>query len=230
MTTARNSIKKVAAGRRPKAARQDMGTRMAILKAARAVFARRGFEGASTREVAEAAGVNNAMIYYHFKDKQDLYRSVLADSFAAFDRVWEHRIFRSDASVRAKIQKYIEELIRFNHGNEELRRIMSMEFAACSDNYKWLADSYFSHGYERLAGLLNEGVRSGELKKHDPSMAIPSLVGMIIHSFIIRPIAEHVTGKKIDLTTARFGKFVTGVFFDGLTGEGPRHRAARTKT
>jgi AcrR family transcriptional regulator len=106
MTTARNSIKKVAAGRRPKAARQDMGTRMAILKAARAVFARRGFEGASTREVAEAAGVNNAMIYYHFKDKQDLYRSVLADSFAAFDRVWEHRIFRSDASVRAKIQIY----------------------------------------------------------------------------------------------------------------------------
>jgi hypothetical protein len=39
---------------------------------------------------------------------------------------------------------------------------------------------------------------------------------MIIHSFIMRPIAEHVTGKKLDLTAGRFGKFVTALFFEGL--------------
>jgi TetR/AcrR family transcriptional regulator len=229
MTTIRTRIKKVIAGRRPKTATQDMSTRMAILKAARTVFARRGFEGASTREVAEAARVNNAMIYYHFKDKDQLYRAVLADSFMAFERIWEHDIFRSHASARAKIQKYIEEFIRYQHANEDLRRIMSMEFAACSGNYKWLADEYFSQSYEKLASLLREGVRNGELKRLDISLAIPSLVGMIIHSFIIRPIAEHVTGKKMDLTTARFGKFVTGMFFEGLGTEGQQQRTARAR-
>jgi AcrR family transcriptional regulator len=230
MTTAQTGMKKVAAGRRPKTARQDMGTRMAILKAARTVFARRGFAGASTREVAEVARVNNAMIYYHFKDKDQLYRAVLADSFMAFDRIWEHEIFRSSVCVRAKIQKYIDEFIRYQHANEDLRRIMSMEFAACSDNYKWLADEYFSQSYEKLAALLREGVRNGELRKLDISLAIPSLVGMIIHSFIIRPIAEHVTGRKMNLTTARFGKFVTEMFFDGVGAEGKQQRTARIQS
>jgi TetR/AcrR family transcriptional regulator len=215
-----NSIKrkalKTAVGRRPKPIKPDQDSRAAILKAARSVFARRGFEGASTREVAEVARVNNAMIYYYFKDKVELYRAVLADSFTEFDRIWEHEMFRSQATTRAKIQKYIEEFIRFQHGNEELRRIMSMEFAGCTKNTKWLADNYFVHSYEKLVTLLKEGMKRGELKKIDPAMAIPSLVGMIIHSFIMRPIAEHVTGKKLDLTAGRFGKFVTAMFFEGL--------------
>jgi AcrR family transcriptional regulator len=156
------------------------------------------------------------MIYYHFKDKVELYRAVLADSFTAFDHIWDHKIFGSSATTRVKIQRYIEEFIRFQHGNEELRKIMSMEFAACSKNTKWLADNFFVHSYEKLASLLKEGMKRGELRKIDPAMAIPSLVGMIIHSFIMRPIAEHVTGRKLDLTAGRFGNFVTAMFFDGL--------------
>jgi len=215
MTTTRK--RQIPAGRRPKAVSGKSGTRSAVLKAARTVFARRGFEGASTREVAEAAGVNNAMIYYHFKDKNELYRAVLEDSLLAFENIWDHEVFRSGATARAKIQKYVEEFIRFQHGNEELRRIISMEFATCSDNYKWLADNYFSQSYRKLAGLLKEGMRSGVLRKHDPSVAIPSLVGMILHSFIMRPIAEHVIGSKMELSVPKFSRFVTGMFFDGLS-------------
>lgn len=205
------------AGRRPKVASEKEGTRTAVLKASRTVFARRGFEGASTREVADVAGVNNAMIYYHFKDKNELYRAVLADSFMAFEHIWEHKVFRSGASAREKIRKYVEEFIRFQHSNEELRRIMSMEFAACSDNYKWLADNYFSESYKKLAGILKDGMRSGELRRFDPSLAIPSMVGMILHSFIMRPIAGRVIGKKLELSVPKFSRFVTGLFFDGLS-------------
>ena len=219
MTTKNRTSKKAVVGRRPRSTKPDQDSRAAILKAARSVFARRGFEGASTREVAEAARVNNAMIYYHFKDKVELYRAVLADSFTTFDRLWAHEIFRSAKSTREKIRKYVEEFIRFQHANEEFRKIMSMEFAACSGNYRWLADNYFADSYAKLAKLLKQGMRSGELRKIDPSMAIPALVGMIIHSFIMRPIAEHVSGRKLDLTAARFGKFVTTLFFDGLGQE-----------
>jgi AcrR family transcriptional regulator len=211
----RNRTKR-AAGRRPRSSGPDTGTRTAILAAARSVFARRGFEGASTRHVARIAGVNNAMIYYHFNDKDQLYRAVLADSFSAFERIWDHGIFTSSATASRKIAKFIEEFIRFQHRNEDLRKIMSMEFANCSQNYRWLADTYFIHSYARLENILREGVRSGELKKCDPSLVIPSLVGMIIHSYIMRPIAEHVTGRKVDLTVSRFGRFVTDMIFNGL--------------
>ena len=197
----------------------DPDTRAAILKAARAVFARRGFEGASTREVAQVARVNNAMIYYHFKDKVGLYRAVLADSFAAFDRVWEHDIFRSPATAREKIQRYVEELIRFQHANEELRRILSVEFALCGGNMKWLSDNFFSSSYEKLARIIKDGIRSGEMKKIDPALGLSALIGMVIHTFILRPIAEYVSGKKMDLAVKQFSNFVTGMFFDGLGTE-----------
>ncbi len=224
MIRKKRKLKKAVIGRRPKPARPGLATRAAILSAARNVFARCGFEGASTREVAEVARVNNAMIYYHFKDKGGLYQAVLADSFNAFDRIWEHDIFKSPATARAKIQRYLEEFIHFQHSNEELRKIMSMEFAACSENCKWLADNFFTHGYGKLASILKEGMKNGELKKINPAQAIPSLVGMVIHSFIMRPIAEYVTGKRMDLNAQKFGKFVTDMFFDGL-GHGKGSKA-----
>lgn len=212
--------KKSHAGRRPKALREDTGTRAAILAAARSVFARRGFEGTSNREVAEAAGVNNAMIYYHFKDKRELYRAVLADSFAAWDRIWESEIFVSSASTKEKIRKYIEELIRFQHGNEDLRRILSMELACCSKSSKWLADNLFSHSYRKLADILKQGIKSGEIKKIDVTTAVATLTGMIIHSFILRPISTYLGGKELDLSVSRFGAFVTELFFEGLNADG----------
>lgn len=203
-------------GRPPTSDTTDRDTRAAILNAARRIFAQNGIDGTSVREVAERAGVNNAMIYYHFKDKVDLYRAVLADSFAALDRMWEHEIFTSAASARLKIQKYVEELIRFQEGNEDLRKIISMELANCGENCKWIAENYFQHHYRKLLAILEQGMRSGELKKLDPTYAISTLVGMIIHTFISRPVSEYVIGKQVNLSNARFGKFVTTLFFDGL--------------
>jgi len=205
-----------AVGRRPKSVKTDADTRADILSAARRVFSRRGVDGTSVREVAAAAKVNNAMIYYYFKDKVDLYRAVLGDSFAALDRVWEHPIFHSDASARKKIQKYIEEFILFEQSNEELRRIMSIELASCKENCKWLADNYFKQHYEKLVSIFQQGIKSGELRKFDHRIVIASLLGVIVHNFISKPIAEYITRGKMDLSVKRFGSFVTTVFFDGL--------------
>lgn len=219
-------------GRRPKTGKPDGDTRAQILKAARCIFSRRGLDGASVREVAQAAKVNNAMIYYHFKDKVELYRAVLSDSFTAFDTIWDRDVFQARSTAREKLQQYIEELIRFQQKNEELRKIVSIEFASCGKNWKWLSDNFFSHTYDKLASILKEGMRNGELKKVDPSTAVAALVGMVIYSFIMRPMAEYVTGKKLRLTVRHFGAFVTGMFFDGLghvldgTGLRPGRRPA----
>ena len=217
MTERTRKRTQVPSGRRPKACAPEIDTRSAVLKAARTVFARRGFEGASTREVAEVAGVNNAMIYYHFKDKNELYRSVLARSFAEFDRIWEHPVFDDPAAPsRQKIRTYVDGFIRFQHANDDIRRIMSMEFSSCSVNSQWLADNHFICGYERLAALLREAMRKRELRRMDLSLAVSCLVGMVIHSFTVRPLAEHIIGKKLDLSVTTFGSFVTDMFFDGL--------------
>jgi AcrR family transcriptional regulator len=207
------------AGRRPKSGKTDGDTRAAILSAARSVFAQRGLDGTSVREVAETAHVNNAMIYYHFKDKEDLYRSVLADSFSALAAIWDDRIFKSAAPLRQKIEKYIESFIHFQRFNDDLRRIMAMEFAGSGDKCPWICERYFADNYVRLARMFKEGMKNGELKKYDPSLAVASLIGVIVHNFILQPMAEHIHGKKAHLSPRKLGAFVTDLFFNGLALE-----------
>jgi AcrR family transcriptional regulator len=58
-------------------------TRAAILAAAEALFAERGFAAARLAEVAGRVGIRRASIVYHFRDKRELYDAVLADLLGA---------------------------------------------------------------------------------------------------------------------------------------------------
>ena len=59
-------------------------SRSRILAAAAAEFSARGFAGAGIDRIARRAGLNKAMIYYHFSSKQALYREILREVYAAF--------------------------------------------------------------------------------------------------------------------------------------------------
>jgi len=208
-------------GRRPKSTGTDKDTRKDILIAARKVFALRGFAGTSVREVAEAARVNKAMIYYYFRDKVDLYRAVLSDSFDAMQNIWKNEIFKGKATARQKIQTYVEGFIRFQHQNQDLRKILAIEFTTTgteTGNLKWIAEKYFAKNHASLVKILEAGMKSGELKKMDPLMAVVSLLGMIIHIFIYIPMAPYIQKKKVTISASKLGDFVTEIFFCGLSG------------
>ncbi len=66
--------------------------RHAIVDAVKGAFAEKGFDGTTTRELAKAAGVSEALLYRHFPSKESLYAAMLADCargpvFAEFNRV-----------------------------------------------------------------------------------------------------------------------------------------------
>jgi TetR/AcrR family transcriptional regulator len=62
--------------------RQPQASRNAILRAALAEFAQEGLAGARVDAIAEAAGVNKALLYYYFQDKETLYGATLENFFA----------------------------------------------------------------------------------------------------------------------------------------------------
>ena len=51
----------------------EVGGRARILQVARAAFVERGYAAVSMQELAGAAGLTKAAIYYHFRDKQELF-------------------------------------------------------------------------------------------------------------------------------------------------------------
>ena len=71
------------AARKPKSSQPAPGSRDRLFAAAAAEFAARGFAGANVDRIARAAGVNKAMIYYHFHSKAALYQEILPEMFHA---------------------------------------------------------------------------------------------------------------------------------------------------
>ncbi|HJV36470.1 TetR/AcrR family transcriptional regulator [Geomonas sp.] len=67
----------------------DNNCRAQLIAAATPLFARRGVNGVSTRELARAAGVNSSMISYHFGGKEGLYEAVLREVFSGMLEVAE---------------------------------------------------------------------------------------------------------------------------------------------
>src|ERR1700730_7534986 len=55
-----------------------------ILSAVRKVFSRKGLEGATTRDLAKEAGVSEALLYLHFRSKEELYAAMLTHSAEAW--------------------------------------------------------------------------------------------------------------------------------------------------
>ncbi len=85
---------------RPQAYQRGEDTRRRILETARDVFAAAGYEGASTRLLAERAGVNLPAIQYYFGSKEGLYRAVIDDIVAQIEAGMAPVAARIDAALR----------------------------------------------------------------------------------------------------------------------------------
>jgi TetR/AcrR family transcriptional regulator len=102
-------------------------TRARILDAARQEFADRGFAAAGVDAIARRAKVNKAMIYYHFADKQALYRTILGDLFGTLGA----RVGAIDQALppAERLDRFIAAAAGFLRDHPDLPRIMMRELA-----------------------------------------------------------------------------------------------------
>src|SRR5213078_891895 len=99
-----------------------------ILAAAAAEFAERGFAGARVDRIARRARVNKAMLYYHFKSKSHLYRTLLRLMFTrAAERL--QAIAASDAAPADKVDRAIAGMAAFIGEHDVFPAIMLREVA-----------------------------------------------------------------------------------------------------
>src|SRR5262247_386682 len=118
------------AARRPRAkARDPQGTRRALKEAGTALFARRGFAGATADVIARQAGVNKAMINYHFGGKRGLYAAILRESFAALmDRL--RGAVDAAAAPADQLRAYIAAFAEMAQGRPDLPAMLLRELMA----------------------------------------------------------------------------------------------------
>jgi TetR/AcrR family transcriptional regulator len=168
-------------------------TRAAILKAALHEFASEGVAGARTDEIARLAGVNKALLYYYFRDKESLYGAVIDDVFANMRERLLH-VLNSELDPRAKLVAYAGAHFDYIASSPEYPRLVQQEMMRAgrqkSPHLKRIATSYFHPVYTRLLELLEEGIAAAEFRAVEPRRFAMAMAALIVHYFNSLPLAQ----------------------------------------
>ncbi len=99
-----------------------------ILEAARKVFARKGFNGATVDEIAEAAGLAKGTVYLYFPSKRDIYLAALKQGLTSLIEETRRNVAAA-ATPAEKLRAFITTRIRFAEENRDFAPIVQAEFA-----------------------------------------------------------------------------------------------------
>jgi len=168
-------------------------TRAAILNAALEEFAHEGATGARTDEIARSDGVNKALLYYYFKDKDSLYAAVLEQVISGlFTRV-DAVLDRKDLGCREKLLLYAETHYDYVASSPLYPRLLQREFMRTSRTPSVATRIIERLGrpvYARLMQVIADGSKAGEFRAVDPAQALTSILGVIVFYFISVPAQQ----------------------------------------
>ncbi len=181
-----------------------------ILSTAAKLFAQQGYEGTKTSQIAREAGVNEAIIFRHFTNKEELYWAVLSE--ISTSNRWSERlkaILSQDIRPEDALCQIARELLERNTNNPHYSRLLLF---AGLENHKLshrFFRSYVAGLYDELATYIRAQARNGVFRDDvDPLLAARGFFGMLIYHFQIQ---ELYGGKKlheydIDFVCENFAK------------------------
>jgi len=172
-------------------------SRAAILQAAAYEFAEHGIAGARTDSIAREAGVNKALLYYYFKDKETLYSAVLDEAFAGLKKsVFE--VLNSDLPPRQKILAYAGAYFDFIASNQIYPRLMQREMMRAKEGQSSHVDKiikvYIQPIFLRVSEVLRQGITQGHFRPVNPAHFVQSIVAMIVFYFSSAPMMQKIVG------------------------------------
>ena len=159
--------------------RANDSTRDAIFAAAAPLFSARGFDGVKVDDIARDAGVNKAMIYYHFADKLALYRAVVGEGLKAMSETVA-AIAQSPHTAPEKLDRFIEAFVRMTETRPWMPSIMMREIAEGAPHLDMGTLVHMRAIITAFGAILKQGQDSGVFRPVHPILAYASVVGPII--------------------------------------------------
>ena len=180
-----------------------------IMEEATRLFVTRGYHGISMREIAEAVGVSKAGLYYHFKDKEDLFIAILTTNLEQIDRMIT-QARQTGQTTREQIRQIIEAILGQAPHQRAIIRLASQEMAHLSQTARDQFDQLYQAKFiDQLAAILREGRARGELRPINTSVATWILLGMAY------PYLSPTQARGADVTREAVTAIIS-IFFDGV--------------
>ncbi len=154
-------------------------TRDLIFAAAAAAFARDGFDGVGVDAIAHAAGVNKAMLYYHFRNKVGLYREVVSDMLQAVAKAVE-QIAAGPGTADQKIGAFVETVANLRDERPWFPPLMMREMASGAPHLDNDTLAHMRAVFTGFTSILTAGSASGTFREVHPVMAYMSIMGPLM--------------------------------------------------
>lgn len=160
------------------------GRRLQILRVAVSLFSQRGFGGTTTKEIAQVAGVSEAMVFRHFATKQELYTAILDHKACSGDSMNPEQMVAEalkQKDDRAVFEQLALGALRHHECDPEFQRLLLHSALEGHELAEMFFEKFVLRVYALLGGYITERQHDGAMVKMDPLIVVRSFIGMIIH-------------------------------------------------
>ncbi len=180
----------------PPARRRDSAaTRGALLRAGSTLFAERGYDGVPVWAIARKAGVNKAMISYHFGGKRNLYRAIVSATFAEIVAGVE-RLADSPRPAPEVLRDLVAAVGEMATRYPHFCTMMLREVVAGGKHLDPALIDKPARVLGAVQKIVARGVREGDLRPVDPLLTHLSLVGSLVFFFATARFRARVLAKR----------------------------------
>jgi len=199
-----------------------------IIQSAAALFARKGFNGTKTREIAHRAGVSEALIFKHFPSKEDLYAAILAEESPVpglLSKVKRLAEQHKDVEVFSVIARTVV-------GGAPDSDLMRLILFSALENHE-MSDMFFHNHirvfYDFLAGYIQQRIHDGAFQPVQPLIAARAFMGMLIYHRLLTVLFQ----AQLPQTAEDISRTFVSLMMNGLklpSPKGPVRRSGQAHT
>lgn len=159
------------------------GLRTKILSTASILFIQHGYHGLAMRQIAEALQVSKPAIYYHFRDKEELFLAILMMYLDEMEKAID-QITAEPVTCREKVQNFMEYVLAQPSEQRAIIHLASQEVGQLSDQArKSFGQVYQAKFIGKIEAILKSGMEHGEFKPVAPEVATWALMGIMYPYF-----------------------------------------------
>lgn len=187
--------------------------RREILEAAAAVFARRGYHQARTREIAEEAGIAEGSIYNYFSSKRELLLAMM-DQIVTESVPWVYDGTGSE-DLTTLAMAFLHDRLDMLERNQQLLKSIVPEMIN-DEELRWgYIFQVIVHLANALAPLQQKALATGELRQFNPRVLLPAIAGAVVTAFVFNEMVDLPLGKTA--SREELAEELMKLFMDGLS-------------
>ena len=171
--------------------RGSEGTRQALLTTGAKLFAERGFDGARVDEIARKAGVNKAMISYHFGGKRKLYIAILTATLTDLASRLKALLETNDPPATL-LRRFVSTFVEAMQQSPTVPAILVRELLSGGRHVDRHLLPHFLALFAVVREIVERGVRDGSFRSVHPTLTHFGLIGSLLFFFITAPVRERL--------------------------------------